>query len=193
MRMNSQCAMVAGVVDMQRGSALVTGLVFLVAIMLLGLSASSGSIQQEMGIRSIRDQSVALEAADAALRAGETWLRTNSGPLSVDYGPRFGSVLVQADGFCDANNNDCAAADAKFWNDNGQPLGQKGASGIVDPTPVLNLVADQPRYIIELMLCPNPPCTGPPNGQTRYYRITARGVGLSAKTERIVQSIYRYN
>lgn len=188
-----QRVMVAGIVNMQRGSALVTGLVFLVAIMMLGLSASSGSIQQEMGIRSIRDQAVALEAADAALRAGETWLRTNSGPLSVNFGPRFGSVLVQADGFCAATNNDCVAANANFWNDNGQPLGQKGKSGIVDPTPVLNLVADQPRYIIELLLCPNPPCTGPPNSQTRYYRITARGVGLSAKTERIVQSVYRYN
>jgi len=170
----------------QHGSALVTGLIFLVAIIMLGLSASSSSIQQEMGMRNIRDQAIALEAADAALRAGETWLRTNSGKLTADYGPLNGSAMVRSEGYCDPAQNNCTDAGASFWSKNGQPIGG------TDPTPVLNLVADQPSYIIELILCPNKDCVGLPSGQTRYYRITARGVGLSANTERIVQSIYRY-
>ncbi len=170
----------------QQGSALVTGLVFLVAIIMLGLSASTSSIQQEIGMRSIRDQAIALEAADAALRAGETFLRTNNGPLTVDYGPLNGNAVVRSEGFCAPANSNCANAGASFWSSTGQPLGG------TDPTPVLKVVAEQPRYIIELLLCPNKDCTGVPSGQTRYYRITARGVGLNANTERVVQSLYRY-
>lgn len=192
MRLNpNQRVPVASRIDInaQRGSALITGLVFLVAIMMLGLSASSSSIQQEMGMRSIRDQALALEAADAALRAGETWLRTNGGPLTIDYGPRYGSAVIRSEGFCAPTNKNCAEAGETFWKGNGQSLGKKDA----DPTPMLSLVAEQPSYIIELLLCPGKACTEPPHAQTRYYKITARGVGLSAKTERIVQSVYRYN
>lgn len=178
----------SGIIILQQsGSALVTGLVFLVAIIMLGLSASTSSIQQEMGMRSIRDLAMALDAADAALRAGETFLRTNGGPLTADYGPLNGSAVVRAEGFCAPAISNCANAGASFWNSTGQPL------AATDPTPALKQVADQPRYIIELLLCPSGGCNGvAPSGQTRYYRITARGVGLNAKTERIVQSIYRY-
>ena len=173
-------------IESQQGSALVTGLVFLVAIIMLGLSASSSSIQQEMGMRSIRDQALALEAADTALRAGETFLRTNSGPLTISYGPLAGSAVVRTEDFCAPANNNCTKAGESFWNKTGQQIG--GA----DTTPGLDLVAAQPHYIIELLLCPNKDCVGAPSGQTRYYRITARGVGTNVKTERIVQSIYRY-
>lgn len=185
-------------IQRQRGSALVTGLVFLVVIMMLGLSASSSSIQQEMGMRNNRDQAVALEAADAALRAGETWLRTNEGPLPLDYGPQYGNAMVYPQGFCLPvpavpplpAKKSCVEAGAKFWNDNGQPLGGAGT----DPTPLLKVVAEQPRYIIELFyICPT--CESsevPPRGRTRYYQITARGIGISSQTDRIVQSVYRY-
>ena len=165
----------------QCGSALVTGLVFLVAIIMLGLSASSSSIQQEMGIRSIRDQAVALEAADAALRAGETYLRTVPCQASL--------TIVQKKGFCDGNTAEkmnCLQASSADWNSYGLALGK------LDKTSLLPVVIEQPRYIIEKF----------PGGESlsgggfcsqslRYYRITARGVGLNANTDRIVQSIYR--
>lgn len=173
------------VIRAQRGSALVTGLVFLVAIIMLGLSASTSSIQQEMGMRSIRDRTVALEAAYAALRAGETFLRNNNGPLTPNFGPN-GNSAIRAQGFCLPAINNCAMADAGFWTTNGQELGND------DPTPALNFVAAQPRYIIELILCPNQNCTGPPSGWPRFYRITARGVGLNANTVHVVSSINRF-
>ncbi len=189
MRVNetARVVVVSGVVNQhQRGSALVTGLVFLVAIIMLGLSASSSSIRQEMGIRSLRDQAVALEAADAALRAGETYLRTVSCQTSL--------AIVQPVGFCDGNNAstlNCNEAGANFWTDTTQTYSQE--LGVLDRMPLLPVVIAQPRYIIEKF----------PGGEVlsgyggfcsqslRYYRITARGVGLSANTDRIVQSIYR--
>lgn len=176
---------VAGIVNKQRGSALVTGLVFLVVIIMLGLSASSSSIQQEMGIRSLRDQAIALEAAEAALRAGETYLRTVSCQVSLD--------IVQQVGFCDGKNASklsCANAGADFWDEKKK---YSQVLGALDGMPLLPVAIEQPHYIIEKF----------PGGESlsgsggfcsqslRYYRITARGVGLSNKTDRIVQSIYR--
>lgn len=177
----------------QSGSALVTGLVFLVVIIMLGLSASSGSIQQEMGVRNVRDQNIAMEAADAALRAAETWLRNNGGPLTVAYSPVYGSSLVKEIGFCNgtATTDSCAEAGSAFWNNDSNAV---KLGGTVDPTPDLKLVDEQPRYIIELFyICPTCEALGTPiNKRTRYYRITARGVGMNKKTYRTVQSIYRY-
>lgn len=184
MRMSetARVVVVSGVVNQrQRGSALVTGLVFLVAIIMLGLSASSSSIRQEMGIRSLRDQAVALEAADAALRAGETYLRTVPCQTSL--------MIVQQIGFCDGTK--CTEAGANFWTDKTKTYSQE--LGVLDKMPLLPVVIAQPRYIIEQFpggkelsgyggFCSQP---------RRYYRITARGVGLSANTDRIVQSIYR--
>lgn len=177
----------------QRGSALVTGLVFMVVIIMLGLSASSSSIQQELGVRSIRDQNIAMEASAAALRAAETWLRNNNGPLTVAYDPIYGSPLIKPIGYCNESKTtkSCADSDAAFWNN---PANSDALGSSVDPTPDLKLVAEQPRFIIELFyVCPNCDALGTAfNKRTRYYRITARGVGMNEKTYRIVQSIYRY-
>lgn len=167
----------------QRGSALVTGLVFLVVIIMLGLSASSSSIQQEMAVRNVRDQNVAMEAAEAALRAGETWIRNNGGPPPLAMNPVTGNALVRMPEYCSPTVNNCAEAAATFWSTNGALLGS------ADQTPTLSLVAEQPRYIIEFMLPSPVPLGSTPN---KYYRIVARGVGMNERTYRIVHSIIRF-
>ncbi len=177
----------------QHGSALVMGLVFLVILTLLGLSASGGSIQQELISRNLRDQSLALEAADAALRAGETWLRTNGGPRPLALDPLNGSAFVKAAGFCDVLNSNCPYAGASFWSNaaNAEPLG-----GARDGQGILPTLAagNQPRYIVEFLYDCRVCVLGQVNqNPPRYYRITARGVGLNASTTRVVQSIYLFN
>lgn len=171
----------------QRGSALVTGLVFLVVIIMLGLSASNSSIQQELGVRNIRDQNIAMEAADAALRAGETWLSTKGALLPTELDPVDGNPVVKKWGFCDTvtPSKSCADADAGFWETNGE-LMWFGVDG--GATSDLSLVEEQPRFIIEFL----EPCATCNGYHVKYYRITARGVGMNKNTYRIVQSIYRY-
>ena len=169
----------------QRGSALITGLVFLVVLTLLGLSASSGSIQRELIARNIRDQNVAMQAADAALQGAENWIRlnatTNLVPLSVDPN---GTAAILEYGSCVTA---CEAGTASWWSTNGVVLG----SG---PNQTKNFpgVSAAPAYFIEYLVPPRSSMTF--NGQQArplYYRITARGTGLSANTVRIVRSIYR--
>jgi type IV pilus assembly protein PilX len=60
----------------QRGSALVVALVFLLLMTMLGISAMQGSNLQERMAGNLRDRNMAFQAAEAALRNGETWLMT---------------------------------------------------------------------------------------------------------------------
>lgn len=169
----------------QRGSALVTGLVFLVVLTILGLSASSSSIQREMIARNIRDQNVAMQAAEAALQSAETWIRLNTTtsllPLSVDGA---GSAAILEDGACVAA---CEAGTASWWSANGIVLGSSA-----NQTKYFPGVTAAPAYFIEYLVPQRSSMTFN-SAQIRplYYRITARGTGLSANTVRIVRSIYR--
>lgn len=162
----------------QRGSALITGLVFLVVLTLLGLSASSGAIQRELIARNIRDENLALQAAEAALQAAENWIRLN---------PTFVASDVSTDGTCAAS---CEAGSASWWGTNGIVLG----SG-TNQTKSFPGVGTQPGYLIESMsLSPQQRTSltfGASGRQPEYYRITARGTGLNVNTVRIVRSIYR--
>jgi len=169
----------------QRGSALITGLVFLVVLTLLGLSASSGSIQRELIARNIRDQNIAMQAAEAALQGAENWIRLNTTtslvPLSVDPG---GSAAILDDGACVSA---CEAGTASWWSTNGIVLG----SG-VNQTKYFPGVSAAPAYFIEYLVPPRSSLTfNSQQARPLYYRITARGTGLSTNTVRMVRSIYR--
>jgi type IV pilus assembly protein PilX len=58
----------------ERGSALAIALIFLLLMTLLGVSAMRSSNMQERMAGNLRDRNMAFQSAEAALRAGETWL-----------------------------------------------------------------------------------------------------------------------
>lgn len=165
----------------QQGSALAIGLIFLVIITMLGLTASSGAIHQELITRNIRDSYMALQAAEAAMRGAETWLRSQAPPepngvevLPIDYcnPPSLGGTV------------NCAEQDEAWWQANAMEFGSlSGVDALTD-------ITTPPRYVIELYRR-EPSITD--DGQwTFYYRITARGTGISDSTVRMVRSIYRW-
>lgn len=170
----------------QRGSALITGLVFLVVLTLLGLSASSGSIQRELIARNIRDQNVAMQAAEAGLQAAENWIRLNTTtsllPLSVDPN---GSADIKVDGSCVTA---CEAGAASWWGNinNAVALGSRVSQTRDFPE------ALPPAYLIEYLVPQRSSMTfNSQQSRPLYYRITARGTGLSITTVRMVRSVYR--
>ena len=71
-----------GLAPRQRGSALIIALVFLLVMTLIGVTAMQGTSQQESMAGNMRDRNLAFQAAEAALRAGETWLNV-PGALGV--------------------------------------------------------------------------------------------------------------
>jgi type IV pilus assembly protein PilX len=62
----------------QRGAVLVAGLMLLVVLTLLGVVAMQGTTLQERMAGNMREQEQAFQSAEAALRSGETFLRTTA-------------------------------------------------------------------------------------------------------------------
>jgi len=171
----------------QCGTALVSALVLMMAVMVIGFSAVRAALGDAQSARHERDRQVALRAAEAALLDAERELDTTpatSPRFAALAGPGFvagcGKLGTEQHGLCTRlappswQVIDLASADAALV-----PYGSFSIR-------TLPGVAQQPRYLIELIdLTPPNPAAG------RFYRITALGFGQRASTRVVVQSFYR--
>ncbi len=159
----------------QRGAALIVSLVILTALTLLGVSAMQQGTMQERMTGNMRDKSVALQAAEGALRAGDHYLYTTSVPGPLD--DTNGLYTPTADG-------DLPRWEKVDWS-NDAAVRTYSMSG----------VSEDPRYIIERV-------PGVPFGNRQLagdeaipsgviYRITARSAGMSGGSVAMVQSTFR--
>ncbi|EHQ53727.1 Tfp pilus assembly protein PilX [Ectothiorhodospira sp. PHS-1] len=73
-----------GLVNAQTGSALIIALIFLLLITMIGVTAMQSTTMQERMAGNLRDGYLAFEAAEAALREGETWLDNGNNMLTAD-------------------------------------------------------------------------------------------------------------
>lgn len=184
---------------LQQGASLVVGLIFLVAVTLLGVIAMKNTVLQERMAGSVRDRSLAFQAAEAALRDAKLDL------LNLRSG---GNFCAPADG-CHPNNPiqlesgftaNCALG--RCYDNPGDGLGYGGVAGqtAVDAFPLdaagieygrytgatpVAAVAAQPRYLIEAFVDANG--LNQPKG---YYRITARAVGANLNTVVVLQEVF---
>ncbi|MEX1067014.1 MAG: PilX N-terminal domain-containing pilus assembly protein [Aquisalimonadaceae bacterium] len=163
----------AGSTRGQKGIALISGLVLLLVMTLLGVTAMSMATMEEYMARNLRDHNLGFEAAEAALRAGEGRVRT-----TLTAGP--GSLPTTEKGFFDADDD--------AWL---QALGDENSHA----TPV-NHVARDARFVVEEMTVRPPPGESLTRGPYFLYRVT--GVGYGAGTNDhgeplarvVLQSIY---
>lgn len=176
----------------QRGAALLTGLIFLVVLTLITLSAIKATSLEERMAGNARDQDVAFQAAEAAIR-----------DAMVNVLPTLSSMTDQfvagcANGLClnntttpiwttITNNNEWTSAKTRAYA--GTPLK-------MDSTTPLTT---QPRFIVELM--PQGSISGfsgstgkglTSGSNVTPYRVTARGWGVTPQTQVMVQSAINY-
>ena len=172
----------------QSGAALVVGLIFLIVLTLLGLTAAQTGIMEERMAGNTRDRNVAFQAAEAALRDAEkdVQCKTNAGAKMT---LRCVSGMTGADSSC--TNGLCCA------------LSTSGLSCVEPATPVYTLFSGssspgvnygnytgapqipnlpkQPQYLIE-----------PFNWQGHnYFRISAQGYGANSTTVVTLQEVYK--
>jgi type IV pilus assembly protein PilX len=176
----------------QNGAALITGLIFLVVLTLISLSAIKSSSLEERMAGNARDQDVAFQAAEAGVRDALDYI-SSTGLL-----PTSGFVAGCSAGLCLNDpaapvwetitaNNDWTSSKTKY---SGTALTFEGTTTL----PV------QPRYIIELLPATLPPsgfsiASGKganPGGQVTPFRITARGWGTTGQTQVTVQAAINY-
>lgn len=171
-RIMTRCA--AGSVP-QQGSALIIALVFLLVMILIGVTAMQGTTQQETMAGNARQRNLAFQATEAALRSGEQSLEV-SGPAAVTLPTTFTGPTTDP---------------GTFWM-NYDWTGSTAYNGTLDPT-----LSAPPRYVIEQPIAMSvvdetsaalgPKVTVP----VTLYRVTARGLGGTADAMVILQTLYR--
>lgn len=171
----------------QSGAALITGLIFLVVLTLISISAIKSTSLEERMAGNARDQDVAFQGAEAGVRDAMNLLGTSPPAAS-------GFVAGCAAGLCEndpttpvwttitANNDWDNTTFTREYDDGGTPLA---------------MVATKPHYIIELITGTSAPTGesasvggGSSGTTTTSYRITARGWGLTNQTQATVQATF---
>lgn len=172
----------------QAGVVLIVGLVMVLLITIVGLSAIRGTGLQENMAGNMRDRNVAFQAAESALREGETIVSAANKSLpAFDCTPSKGlcqdlSIIPQ--------NSVLYMADAAWI------LSAK--ESVLD----IDEVASKPSYLLEELqvdIGASAAAEGSAidvgglmtTGDAIPYRVTAKAVGLSPDTEVTLQSAYK--
>lgn len=191
----------------QQGASLVVSLLMLIAVMLLGLSATQIALQSEKASRNDRDRQIAFQAAEAALLDAELDIENSPDParsrskfFSKDHtyafvagcgageeNPHLGlcaraaEVAVPAWIAVDFVSDAATATSVPFGKFTGQSF-QTGRG---------SLPARLPRYVVELMPYNRPGESAEPAASTHIYRVTAIGFGMRDTTRVVLQTFYR--
>jgi len=167
----------------QNGAALITGLIFLVVLTLISLSAIKSTSLEERMAGNARDQDVAFQAAEAGIREAVNRVPTLK-PVNF---PIAGCVA----GLC-ANNVVTPVWTTITNNNDWETTKTEDYSGLTQ-------VSAKPRYIIELLPQSLPPPGSPltsgkgnTGAQLTPYRITARGWGVTKQAQATVQAAVNY-
>lgn len=162
----------------ERGAVLIVSLMILVILTLLGITAMQTTTFQEKMAGNMRSRELSFQAAEAALRQGEAVL---AGAGVLDF-----KSVANDKGLYEAP----AAGKAPWWSSISW-----GNSDSAQIDRDVEGTAARPRYIIEdLGVAPSSSfknlMAGTPLPQSKFYRITARGVGGTAGVVVILQSTY---
>lgn len=193
----------------QRGAVLIVALLFLVMLTMLGITAMTGTTMEERMAGNARDNSIAFQAAEAALRdarrdLGEWAVAGYPGKRSLPTGWAL-NVANFGDDFTNETCNNAAdtqglclpavynggenaqlpavPADHSFTGAPSVRYGQFTGA------PQITGVAQQPRYLIELfcLVRHDEGLSGAPN--CNFFRITAIGYGASPNSTVKLQEI----
>lgn len=191
----------------QRGATLLIGVIFLIVLMLLGISAATISTLDERMARNLRDKNIAFQAAEAALSdarqdiakqrklSGFYGFPTTAGTCNtagesgnfkglcrpaVSGQPVWGTLIEDATKSVEYGEVTGLSADQKFQD---------------APTP--GGVTAQPRYVIEVLPDLHSKDSLKPGGGYGkpsvkvLYRITALGYGSNDGTRVLLQEVIR--
>ena len=163
---------------------LFVGLMMLLIMSLIAVTSMQGSALEERMAGNSRDSLVALQAAEAALSAGETLL--NTGALNL--------IDFDTDGSDGLYDN----TDPELWQNINWAASDSRMYSVGDGYTKPANVTTEPRYVIqhisETQVAPQLLIQGYGEGEAdktvQLFRVTARGTGGSNNTEVVLQSIY---
>ena len=179
-----------------RGFSLLFILLMIVVVGFLALAGMSSGIVQERMAGNARDQNVALQAAEAALRDAEADIEANLSATS-------GFTDACAGGLCTPPSMTASGPQSAplwqsiDWSARARTFGSRtGTPPLLGPNN--QALASQPRYFIEMLpsvsggsgssVCMG--CTTTATERARAYRVTVRATGVRNTTVVMLQSVY---
>jgi len=168
----------------QRGMVLLLCLLFLVALSLLGLSASTETLLQNKLSANLQDAERARQAALLASSWAERWLLSLEGPAPENCTVACDGLILHVAGELPAHPE---SKNFDWWMANGHEAGVDPLTGERLQT-LSRESADAPAWIIESVKTIIPAESGDPDLQT-WYRIVARGTGRAETAVSVVESI----
>lgn len=193
----------------QRGATLIVGMIMLLLLTLIGVAGMQDTLLQEKMAGNARDRDMALQAAEAALRDAEIVMGAATEPVfnnvngMYDWSASMGYSKMKRQ-----MGSSNFLSEQAFWQT--QWNWASPSDGGILYSRALPDVAEQPKYVIEKLPVsmtdktqyaggtdPNyvEDITGnaevPEVPTYTDYRITARGVGLTADSVVILQSTFR--
>lgn len=177
----------------ETGAALIVGLIFLVVLTMIGITAAKMAGLEERMSGNMRDRALAMQAAEMALRYAERDV-LHSGRISVPNGLTpfnadcgVASPALDDFGLCWNGPGGYGNADPPWYKAMMDIPGAHvvyGNAPYLAAVPDILLVSQQPRYLIEVI---DNTEGGPPN---YYYRITVRAQGVYARTTVWLQEVF---
>lgn len=174
----------------QRGAALMTGLIFLVVLTLLTLSAIKATSLEERMAGNARDQDLAFQGAEAAIRDA----MLNVVP-TLNPGSAF--AVGCAAGLCQTNS--ATPVWTTITNNNDWTTAKTAEFALGTAATPLSGVFAQPRYIIEYVqgVAAGTGDSGvigvePPTSAVISYRVTSRGWGFTPQANVTLQSTFNF-
>jgi type IV pilus assembly protein PilX len=172
----------------QRGAALIVSLLFLLILTVIGVTAVQVATLEEKMSSNLRAQSLAFQAAESALRAGEQAVNQI---MAIPAPP----LLCNAQGYYRMNDINCDGVpeNTPIW----QAVNWNTAQVINYNYPQSQTVVA--AYIVEVVSSPSPTnAVGGSLDDTRYtsagipcyFRITARGTGGTFSATVILRSFF---
>jgi type IV pilus assembly protein PilX len=176
----------------QQGVALITGLIFLVVLTLIGITASRMASLEERMSGNMRDRSLAMQAAEMALRDAERDIRGGAGVTRASaISGLTNFVSACTNGLCynglngSANGTDWNVT--PVWSLVSMTAAPSVAYSDNTTAPFIPGLSAQPRYLIEGVK-KNVPGSG---GSVFYYRITVRAQGANPNTVVWLQEVLK--
>ena len=181
----------------QKGTALIVGLIFLIILTLLGVSAATMSTADERMARNSRDRNIAFQAAEAAIR--DAHLDISSRTSSGVTGAAGASDTCNATGFT-GYCLPAAVGMPQIWEggnlEDANKSVQYGAvsgatTALFSTTSMSGGVTKQPRYMIEPLPDSIYGSTTAFGKHKWVYRVTSIGYGSMSGTTVILQEVFR--
>jgi len=180
----------------QRGMALIAGLIFLVILTVLGVTAMQTTTLEERIAGNTRDRNVAFQSGEVTLRDGERDIMckkadgTRPCTRALPISGRTGFDVSCTNGLCYSGRSDgyfySGGSYKAAWNAFSLSATPSVPYGTYTGAANLQGLAAQPHYLIEVFQ------KWPPGSSSwrNYYRITTLAVGANSNTQVTLQEVF---